>query len=569
MDSILITDQEVGKFEQREDGVYMSIYSDTKDNFTYEDVRREIIRKGVVNGDFNAVRKVYEEATGEPQKIAEYFERYDTLKDKYISVSISDNEMEAYLSLGVPEGLAEITVNDVLYKLYEYGVEKGIDEKLIVKLLKAGQPVRNAVVAKGKNVVNGKDANIKILIDLDKSAKPVITDEGSVDFRNINLIKIVDKDQLLAVKEPVTEGEDGFAVTGRIVEARPGEDLLMPRGKNTYLSEDGLQLFSSLIGNVFLESEALTVENVYIVKGNVDFSTGNISYPGDVVINGDVKADFSVHAEGNIVVRGTVEAAELVSTNGSVEVKKGIIGTQQEKKAKIVAGNHVKALFIQEAVVSSGKDIEVGSYILNSSIHAERDVVAVRDRGMIASSNVFSGNCVRAKNIGSISDTKTQVKVGKIVKGDVEFKAKQLDEELEVFIEEEKQIRKRMEFLELLKKRLPQFPPEKEKELVVTIKKNKKLEKIREDIITEKKDFESKFTDQFGFERKIYVLQTLWPGVLVGVNDQVRKIDARQRRVVVVLDEDQIEMKRLIMKEATGGKSDIEEEDEEEEGKGE
>lgn len=564
MDSILITDQEVGKFEQREDGVYLSLFPDITERFTFEEVRREIIRKGVVNSDFDVIRKVWEEASGEPVKIAEYFERYDTLKDKYISVGIAENEMEAYLSLGVPEGLVEIKVNDVLYKLYEYGVETGIDEKLIAKLIEAGKPVRNAVIAKGKAVVNGKDGIVKVLIDLDKTAKPVITEEGSVDFRNINLIKIVDQDQLLAVKEPPTPGEDGFTVAGRIIEARPGEDIPLPRGKNTKLSEDGLQLFAAMIGNVFIEGDVLNVENVYVVKANVDFSTGNISYPGDVVVNGDVKADFSVHTEGNIVVRGTVEAAELVSTGGNVEVKKGIIGTQQEKKAKIVAGKTVSALFIQEAVVSAGKDVEVGSYILNSVIHAEKDVVALRDRGMIAGSTVFSGSCVRAKNIGSLSDTKTQIKVGKIVKGDVEFKNKQLDEELGVFVEEEKQLRKRMEFLELLKKRLPQFPAEKEKELMNVIVKEKQLEEIKEEVVAEKKDFETKFMDQFGIERKIYVLQTLWPGVLVGINEQVRKIESRQRRIVITLDEDQIEMKRLVMKEATGGKSDVEEEDKDE-----
>ena len=382
----------------------------------------------MVNSDFDQIRKIWEEATGEPVKIADYFERYDTLKDKYIEASISDNEMDARLSLGVPEGLVEIKLNDVLYKLYEYGVERGIDEEAIKKLIDSGQPARNAIVAKGKPVKNGKDAKVDILVDLDKSAKPLITEDGSVDFRNINLIKIVDKDQLLAVKEPATEGVAGYSVTGRITPPRAGEDVLMPRGRNTYLSEDGLQLFSDIIGNVFYEGEVLNVENIFVVKGNVDFSIGNISYPGDVVINGDVKADFSVHTEGNIVVRGTVEAAELVSTSGNIEVKKGIIGTQQEKKAKVVAGGSVKALFIQEGVVSAGKDIEVGSYILNSVIHAEHDVLVLKDRGMIGGSNIFSGSCVRAKNIGSMSDTKTQIKVGKIVKGDVNFKSKQLQE---------------------------------------------------------------------------------------------------------------------------------------------
>jgi len=566
MDNILITNQEVGKFEQREDGVYLAIYRETKDQYDFKEIKKEIIRKGVVNSDFDQIHKIWEEATGEPVKIADYFERYDTLKDKYINVSISDNEMEAYLSLGVPEGLVGITVNDVLYKLYEYGVELGIDEDAIQELIDSGQPVRKAIVARGKPVANGKDAEVEILVDLDKSAKPLITEDGSVDFRNINLIKIVDKDQLLAVKEPPTQGEAGYTVTGRVTPPRPGEDVLIPRGKNTYLSENGLQLFSEIIGNVFSEDEVLNVKNVYVVKGNVDFSIGNISYPGDVVINGDVKADFRVHTEGNIIVRGTVEAAEIVSTSGDIEVKKGIIGTQHEKKAKVVAGGSIKALFIQEGVVSAGKNIEVGSYILNSVIHAEHDVVALRDKGMIAGSSVFSGSCVRAKNIGSISDTKTQIKVGKIIKGDANFKNKQLEAEIAVLQEEDKLLRKRMDFLELLKKRLPKFPAEKEKELVEALEKIKKLQAINEDVLAEKEDFESKFVDQFNIERKIYVLQTLWPGVVIGINEVVRKVDSRQRRIMAVLEDNQLEFKRLTIKEATGGrKSDVEEEEEAEE----
>src|SRR3989339_833246 len=170
MDNILITNKEVGTFEQREDGVYLAIFPNSKDEISFEDVRKEIIRKGVVNSDFNVIRKIWEQSSGEPVKIADYFERYDTLKDKYIDIAISDNEMEAYLTLGVPEGLAEITVNDVLYKLLEYGVEMGINEKEIKRLLEAGQPARKAIVARGRPVQNGKDSNVKVLIDMDKSA---------------------------------------------------------------------------------------------------------------------------------------------------------------------------------------------------------------------------------------------------------------------------------------------------------------------------------------------------------------------------------------------------------------
>ncbi|MBN2288698.1 MAG: DUF342 domain-containing protein [Candidatus Glassbacteria bacterium] len=569
MDEIVVTDQEIGKFEQREDGVYLSVYREKRDLFDFEDLRKEIIRKGVVNADFEVIRKIWQDASGESLKIADYFERYDTLKDKYIEVSVADNVMEAYLSLGVPEGIAEITVNDVLYKLYERGVECGIDEKLIDKLLKDGQPVRKAVVARGKPRVDGQDAKIDMKIDIEKSSQPLINEDGTVDFKNINLIKVVDKDQLLAVKTPATPGEVGFTVTNKKLEPRPGEDEPMPRGKNTYLSEDELSLYSSLIGNVFYEDHLLHVENVYVVRGNVDYSTGNISYPGDVIINGDVKADFQVHTEGNIFVRGTVEAAELVSTSGNIEVKKGIIGTQKEKKAKVVADGSVKALFIQEGVVSAGKDVEVGSYILNSVIHAESEVRAMRDRGLIAGSTVFSGSCIRAKTIGSMSDTKTSIKVGKIIKDEVNLKHQDLEEEFSVLAEEDKLLRKRLDFLDLLKKRLPKFPPEKEKELALLLEKIKKLEQIKNDVVQEQEDFNAKFVDQFGKERRIYVLQNLWPGVLIGINEVVRKVEGRQRRVMAELEENQIEFKRVSLKDAagdgTGQATDIEEDEEGEE----
>lgn len=564
MEENILKDQDVGKFEQRSDGVYLSVSPAQRETYTFDDIRKEIIRRGVVNADFKVIKDIWEQADGKAVKIANYFERYDTIKDKYIGVGIADNQMEAYLSLGVPEGIEDISVNDVLYKLFEIGVEKGIDEQLIAKLIKTRQPVNKAVVARGKPRVDGRDAEIKMLIDTDETPTPLLMEDGSVDFKNINLIKVVDKDQLLAVKVPATPGEPGYTVTGRILEPKPGEDAPLPRGKNTYASEDGLSLFSSLIGNVYVDSNYMHVENIYVVKGNVDYSTGNISYPGDVVINGDVKADFSVHTEGNIIVRGTVEAAEIVSTGGNVDVKKGIIGTQKEKKARVVADGNVRALFIQEAVISAGKDIEVGSYILNSSIHAENEVRALRDRGLIAGSNVFSGSSVRAKNIGSISDTKTSIKVGRIVKDEVNIKFQQLDEEVKVLDEEDKMLRKRMDFLDLLKKRLPHFPPDKEKELSDVLEKLKQLEVIKQEVLQEKEEFYGKFLDQFDKERRIYVLQTLWPGVLLGINDMVRKVDSRQRRVMASLEDNQIELKRVVLKDATGGMSDVEDEEDEE-----
>ena len=138
----ILEDQDIGKFEQRQDGVYLTMFREKRDNYDFDDIRREIIHKGVVNADFDRILEVWKDASGEPEKIADYFERYDAIKDKYIEINVADNEMEAYLTLGVPDSRVEITLNDVLFKLYEAGVFYCIDEELIDKLISEGKPVK-------------------------------------------------------------------------------------------------------------------------------------------------------------------------------------------------------------------------------------------------------------------------------------------------------------------------------------------------------------------------------------------------------------------------------------------
>ena len=46
---------------------------------------------------------------------------------------------------------------------------------------------------------------------------------------------------------------------------------------------------------------------VYVVPGDVDFSTGNIDFIGSVKVMGSVRNGFSVKAEGNVEIMGRLE----------------------------------------------------------------------------------------------------------------------------------------------------------------------------------------------------------------------------------------------------------------------
>lgn len=69
---------------------------------------------------------------------------------------------------------------------------------------------------------------------------------------------------------------------------------------------------SQVSGHVILENDKIFVSNVLELV-NVDNSTGDIDYEGDVVVKGNVLAGFTVKATGDITVSGIVEGATVIA----------------------------------------------------------------------------------------------------------------------------------------------------------------------------------------------------------------------------------------------------------------
>lgn len=79
----------------------------------------------------------------------------------------------------------------------------------------------------------------------------------------------------------------------------------------------------------------------------MDNSTGNIDYPGNVTVRGNVKGGFSIIAKGDIVVEGVVEDA-LIQAGGQIIVKRGIHGMT---KGILRAQGNVICKFIENATI--------------------------------------------------------------------------------------------------------------------------------------------------------------------------------------------------------------------------
>jgi hypothetical protein len=186
-----------------------------------------------------------------------------------------------------------------------------------------------------------------------------------------------------------------------------GFDLKRLAGQNVRVSDDGDALIATAGGLPSRLGERVAVMPIYSVQGDVDFTTGNLDFEGNIMVTGGVRPGFRLRASGGIQIGGTVEAAH-VEAGGDVTVNSGIVG---HGKAVIRAGGAITARFVEAAELHAGGQILVASELRQTTAVSE-DRIIVAGPGRIVGGHVRGRESVEAKVIGSSSGTPTSVQAG-------------------------------------------------------------------------------------------------------------------------------------------------------------
>jgi len=340
---------------------------------------------------------------GQPVKVAETPIIVPTVEPD-IRVLVSRDRMEASLQINLPPGSRPLEMDELLEKIKNSGVVFGINHEQIRKAYDC--PGSRVVCAKGQQPINGENAYIKYHVNMDNNIRPSEMADGSVDFKNLNLFTIVQEGDLLAEKVPATLSISGIDVLGNTVNAKPGKDIPIPVGKNVQVV-NGNSLSAMIAGQVLIANNKINVVPVIEIKGDIDVSTGNIEFMGDVIVHGSVQPGFSVKADGNVEIFGTI-------SGGTVEGKNVIIkmGIQGMHRGYIKARENVVAKFIENATAYAGIDIMVSDVVLNSRISAGKKILVEGRRGLIVGGTVMAGEEIRAKAVGNHMAAVTTLEVG-------------------------------------------------------------------------------------------------------------------------------------------------------------
>lgn len=390
-----------------DDGVFLTVYPTSVKNATLLNIiKEEINSRALEEVDF---AKVQQACLNKSIKYKIAPTQEESKKDGVAIIEISEDEMEAVCTLYPPLGDGKPVTREQLQKILESkNIVYGIDEEKINEIIKSEKAV-TCVIAQGLQVQRGKDALIEYNPSITEvNLKPKILDDGRVDYYDLGLIHNVVKGEVIARKIPAVPGKEGVTVTGKLLKPPPPKDIPLPRGKNTVVSDDGLTLMANISGHVEIRSGRICVFPVYVVPGDVDFSTGNIDFIGSVQILGSVRTGFSVNAAGNVEIIGTLEGG-FITAGGNIIVKEGIVG---QGRGSIKAGGSVYARFLENAKVEAEKDVLIGDSIMHSTVRAGNRIIVNGKKGKIVGGLCLAGLEIDAKVVGSIMEVATELEIG-------------------------------------------------------------------------------------------------------------------------------------------------------------
>lgn len=356
--------------------------------------------------------------------------KYQVLErvDATISVTIDSDEMGATAEITTAQGGKHLSAKAILTAAQEAGVKKGFSKEDLVRLAQsaAKEEPNNKVtlqIASGKLAINGKDAEIKPLVESAQSRilRPKKREDGSVDMRDLGDIICVKIGDPLAKKVPLTAGKKGYTVTATLLPSEPGNDVPLVSGEGTAISSSNQNiLVSEKVGLPKVIANGMEVDEIYKIK-NVTIATGNINFTGSVIIDGDVNEGMKVIASGDVTIGGFVESA-IIEAGGDVTISGGIIGRKHDiERTKITdvkmsvsvnAKGNIYAKYCQYAEISCSKDVRIENQLLHSSLNIQGALkvgTEEKSNGKLIGGYIKAGTFVTAGIVGATAGSNTVI----------------------------------------------------------------------------------------------------------------------------------------------------------------
>ncbi len=380
---------------------------------------------------------------------------------------------------------------------------------------------------------DGEDGDVEYLFDKEVSAVPKEDEHGFVNYKDLGTVRNIKQGTVVANIKPATPGTAGINVKNELIAPKAGIPPKVIYGDNITVTPDGLQMVVTADGNLVYKNGRFSVETVVRLSGDVDVSTGNIDFIGDVVIRGDVKEGFVVTSGKNITIQGGVFGAKITAVE-KIVVRGGCIGSE------LAAGGSVEIEFAQNTSINCYESLRVKN-LYYSDIFCKGDVYCNSGAGSVIGGKLVATKNLYATFIGSKSYTPTL-----IVIGDNAIMLQErtgLEQKIEQYSIEEEKATKVVEYLTQKRAELGGLPVDKQNIMTLAAKTilvargqkaqmSKRIEEIDEYLTKKQNLF-------------VECRKELYPGVKIIINDIVFTANTTYQYCRIGIGEDGVEVKNL------------------------
>jgi uncharacterized protein (DUF342 family) len=466
-----------------------------------------------------------------------------------VRLSLSEDAMSAWLVVeddAAPEALVGVDATLVHVLLAEKGVVITSDVSNRVKgcldavrgargetlaALDTGTSAgpRRWLVAQGTAPVPGVDGRLVFEPEMDPRARRDGASTGEadgsgaarVDHYSRSSITVVRAGTLVARVFPPTNGSDGVDIRGRSLACRRASPVELRTDASLTLRDDPSAPGTSLVvassdGLLEHEPPMLRVRRELTIDQHVDFSTGNIDFPGDVRVARDVRDRFKVRAGGNLTVGGLVGAGELVVARDAT-----LVGGMSAKEAgTLETGRDARARYLNNVRATIGRDLRVENECVNCELLVGRALHGAE--GAIAGGRLVVGGLCIVGTLGAESRTPTEVVLGEL--GELGALIERAEGLLELVRADATRSQEALDQLRKATKRLTAQQAEQLTELEFSVNQGRVRDKRVSDAIVAARSFVSANT-----RVDLSVRRQLYAGVMIHAGAWSVRVDADLR----------------------------------------
>ena len=321
---------------------------------------------------------------------------------------IPDNRLECRCSYVPRDQGAMITRDDLAGFLKQHNVREGIDQQAVDSFLikaVAGQRMVDVLLASGVPPVDGADEYLALSVSPSAEVFDGEEQVTNIDMHLVQTFINVSSGDEIGRIIPAEPGTPGRNIMGLPIPPQPGKPLKATIGKNIRVEEDGALLVAAATGRFCQAGDEISVEEEYIVKGDVNFRIGSIDFKGVVEVRGDVLDRFDIKASKGLAVTGNIGVCSIIS-DGDIT----FCGMDGQNTGRIVCGGTLRAHFIHDVDIECAGDVIVDVEIHNCTIKSLGRIIV--DKGAISGGSYIALGGIEAKKLGSVASVHTKLQAG-------------------------------------------------------------------------------------------------------------------------------------------------------------